>query len=187
MTGTVSTPCDAADCVGAPDDMAACLEAAMADAAGDAALLARVLGAAGTPGPLGKFVRAFYDARRAAARSGDLAPLGRFLAAEVDWREPDVGAHMGALRGRGAVLDMIRRALDATGGSFDLSVAATVEAGRHVAAAVAWSAEKGGRRIEGRELAVYEIRDRRIAAARFHPDDIADDRAFWGEGPGAEP
>ena len=139
-----------------------------------------------TPGPLGAFVRAFYDARRAAARDGDLDPLGRFLAAGVDWREPDVGSHMGALRGRDAVLDMIGRALAATGGSFDLAVDSTVETASHVAAAISWSAETGGRRIAGCELAVYEIRDGRIVAARFHPENIADDRAFWGAGPGGE-
>lgn len=133
------------------------------------------------PGPLGRFVRAFYDARRAASRSGGLAALEAFIAPEVDWREPDVGGHMGTLRGRGAVLGMVRRALATTGGSFDLRVVSTVETGSHAAALIAWSAERDGRRIEGRELAVYEVRDGRIAAARFHPENIADDRAFWGE------
>ena len=133
------------------------------------------------PGPLGRFVRAFYDARRAAARSGDLAPLDAFIAPDVRWSEPDVGDHMGDLRDRAAVLGMIRRALATTGGTFDLRVTATVETGSHVAALIAWSAEKDGGRIEGRELAVYEVRDGRIAAAWFHPENIADDRAFWGE------
>ncbi len=136
-------------------------------------------------GPLGRFVRAFYDARRAASRSGgpgDLSGLAPFIAPDVDWREPDVGGHMGDLRGREAVLDMIRRALGTTGGTFDLRVTGTVETGSHVAALIAWSAEKDGRRIEGRELAVYEVRGGRIAAAWFHPENIADDRVFWGEG-----
>ena len=136
---------------------------------------------AARPGPLGRFVRAFYDARREAGGTGDLSALAPFIAPGVDWQEPDVGAHMGDLRSREAVLDMIRRALAATGGTFDLRVTATVETGSHVAALIAWSAERDGRRIEGRELAVYEVRDGRIAAARFHPEDIADDRAFWGE------
>ena len=133
-------------------------------------------------GPLDRFVRAFYDARREAARAGDPGRLEPFIADDVRWREPDVGAHMGDLRGRDAVLDMIRRALATTGGTFDLRVTATVETGSHVAALIAWSAERDGERIEGRELAVYEVRDGRIAAARFHPENIADDRVFWGEG-----
>ena len=60
-------------------------------------------------GPLGEFIRAFYDARRTAARTGDLSLLHSFIAADVRWSEPDVGAHMGVLEGRDAVLDMIRR------------------------------------------------------------------------------
>ena len=131
-------------------------------------------------GPLGRFIRAFYDARRS-GDPGDLSPIEPFIAPDVRWSEPDVGDHMGDLRGRAAVLDMIRRALGTTGGTFELSVMGSVETGSHVAASIAWSAEKDGRRIEGRELAVYEVRDGRIAAARFHPENIADDRAFWGE------
>lgn len=68
-----------------------------------------------------------------------------------------MGAHMGALEGRDAVLDMIRRALETTGGSFDLRVTSSVETSRHVAASVAWSAAKGGRRIAGQELTVFEV------------------------------
>ena len=133
-------------------------------------------------GPLGHFVRAFYDARREASRAGDTNLLHQFIAADVRWIEPDVGAHMGLLEGRDAVLDMIRRALDTTGGSFDLRVSSTVETPTHVAASVSWSAVNGGCRIEGQELAVFEVREERIVAAWFHPGDIADDEAFWGEG-----
>ncbi len=133
-------------------------------------------------GPLGGFIRAFYEARREAVLAGDLSLLERFIASDVCWSEPEVGGHMGVLRGRDAVIDMIRRALETTGGSFALSVAATVESATHVSALIDWSAVSGGQRIEGRELAVYQIRNGRIAEAWFHPENIADDRAFWGEG-----
>ena len=132
--------------------------------------------------PLGRFIRAFYDARRTASRTGDPDLLHPFIAADVRWSEPDVGTHMGVLEGRDAVLDMIRRALDMTGGSFDLRVSSTTETSTHVAASIAWSAVKGSRRIEGQELAVFEVREGRIVAAFFHPGDITDDEAFWGEG-----
>ena len=133
-------------------------------------------------GPLGEFIRPFYDARRTATRIGELGHLHPFIAAEVRWSEPDVGSRMGLLEGRDAVLDMIRRALDTTGGSFDLRVSSTVETSTHVAASIAWSARKGSRRIDGQELAVFEVRGDRIVAAWFHPGEIADDEAFWGEG-----
>lgn len=134
-----------------------------------------------TCGPLGRFIRTFYDARRAASRTGDLNSLELFIATDVLWSEPDVGAHMGMLKGRDAVVDMIRRALDTTGGTFDLRVTSTVETDSHVAATIAWAATTGGHRIEGQELAVFRVRHGCIAAAWFHPGNVADDQAFWGE------
>ena len=131
-------------------------------------------------GTLGALIRDFYRARRAASRSGDLDGLGAFIDAGVRWIEPDVGDHMGVLDGRDAVIDMIGRALETTGGTFDLTVADTIETSTHVAATIDWTAEKGGRTIAGRELAVYEIRHGRIASAWFHAANIADDEEFWG-------
>jgi ketosteroid isomerase-like protein len=131
--------------------------------------------------PLADFIRAFYDARSAARRSGDPSGLAPFISDDVRWQEPQVGDHMGLLSGRQAVLDMIRRALDTTGGSFDLSVTSTLETGSHVAALIDWSAEKDGHTIRGQELAVYEVREGCITAAWFHAADISDDEAFWTE------
>ncbi|MDD9991162.1 MAG: nuclear transport factor 2 family protein [Rhodospirillales bacterium] len=132
-------------------------------------------------GPLGRLIHAFYDARREARRSGDLSLLAPFLAADVRWSEPDVGDHMGFLKGPDAVIDMIGRALAATDGSFELGVSRTVETGSHVAALIVWSATRDGREIEGREMVVYEVQDGCIASAWFYPENIADDQAFWGE------
>ena len=118
--------------------------------------------------PLGSFIRAFYDARRTASRTVDLIPLARFLAPDVRWREPEVGAHVGALRGRDAVLDMIHRALDASGGSFDLSATSTIETVSHVASSAAWTATRDGHRIAGRELASQDRAAVRIRNSRHH-------------------
>ena len=124
-------------------------------------------------------VRRFYAAR--AEAGGDPEALRPFLAPDVDWVEPEVGAHMGRLSGAEAVLDMIRRARAATGGTFRLAVVETVETRTHCAALIAWSAERAGRPVRGRELAVFGVSGGRIVSARFHPEDIADDRAFWSE------
>ncbi len=133
-------------------------------------------------GSLDAFIRAFYDARRIASRTGDMTALATFIAPDVRWTEPQVGDHMGDLEGRGAVLDMIGRALAATGGSFELNVAKTVETASHVSALIDWSADKNGQRIQGQEMAIYEVHDGQITAAWFHAANIADDQAFWGEG-----
>jgi ketosteroid isomerase-like protein len=126
----------------------------------------------------GALVRRFYAAR---AAGGDPEELRPFLAPDVDWVEPEVGDHMGRLSGAGAVLDMIRRARATTGGTFRLAVAEMVETRSHCAALIAWSAQRDGRAVHGRELAVFGVSGGRIVSARFHPEDIGDDRAFWGE------
>ena len=79
-----------------------------------------------------------------------------------------MGDHIGVLKGPKAVIDMIGRALEATDGSFELAVSRTVETGSHVAALIVWSATRGGREIEGREMAVYEVHGGCIAAAWFY-------------------
>lgn len=134
--------------------------------------------AAAPEGSPGALVRRFYATR---AQAGDPEALRPFLAPDVDWIEPDVGAHMGRLPGAEAVLDMIRRAQATTGGTFRLAVVETVETRTHCAALVAWSAERDGRAVRGRELAVFGVAGERIVSARFHPEQIADDRVFWGE------
>ena len=123
-------------------------------------------------------VRRFYAARQAET---DPEGLRALLAADVVWQEPEVGTHMGRLTGRDAVLDMIRRAQAATGGSFRLEVRATIETGRQCAAVVEWTAERDGERIAGCELAVFRIADGLICAATFHPENLADDHDFWAE------
>jgi ketosteroid isomerase-like protein len=133
-------------------------------------------------GPLGAFIHDFYDARRDARDRGEPDALAAYIAEEVRWIEPEVGAHMGVLEGRDAVLDMIRRAQETTGGTFDLSVTSTVETLSHVAAVIDWSADKDARPIHGQELAVFEIRDGCITSAWFHAANLADDEAFWNKG-----
>jgi hypothetical protein len=51
--------------------------------------------------------------------------------------------------------------------------------GGQVVAFIDWSAERGGGRIEGKEVAVYRMRDGKVVEAFFHVDDPTDDREFW--------
>jgi len=123
----------------------------------------------------GGLIRRFYAARR----SGDLAAVAEMLARDVVWREPSVENYMGELIGADAVIDMMQRALATTGGTFRLEVAELIEVAGHCAAVIAWSADKGDTRIEGRELATFSVRDGRITFAQFLPENISDDRLFW--------
>jgi ketosteroid isomerase-like protein len=120
-------------------------------------------------------VRRLYDLRA----DGDPEAIRPLLSPDVRWREPEVGDHMGELNGPDAVIDMIERALAATGGTFTLTVVGTIETESHVAAVVAWSARKGDQTVEGRELAVYGVRDGLITEAAFFPENLGDDELFW--------
>jgi hypothetical protein len=76
---------------------------------------------------------------------------------------------MGLCHGPDAVIDMMRRALATTNGTFRLEVLRTLQTATHCTALIAWSAEKTARTIRGAELAVYGFRDGQIVEAQFFP------------------
>ncbi|MGI9510263.1 MAG: nuclear transport factor 2 family protein [Geminicoccaceae bacterium] len=120
-------------------------------------------------------VRQFYRCRR----RGDPEGLRSLMAADVVWREPVVGDHMGELSGADAVIDMMSRAQSATGGSFILEVGETIATANGCAAVIEWRAEKTSGPINGRELAVFRFKAGLISEAWFIPEAIGDDQAFW--------
>ena len=121
-------------------------------------------------------VRTLYEAR---AR-GDLEAVRALLAEDIVWHEPDVGSeHTGDLLGPDAVLAMMRKAQELTGGTFSLAPREVVASGEHAVAMIDWSAERGGERMEGKEVAVYRIRGDKVVEASFHQGDMELDRRFW--------
>jgi len=122
-----------------------------------------------------ELIRRFYEARQ----EGDPELLRPFLRPDVRWTEPTVGTHMGALVGADAVVDMVRRAQDATGGTFSLQITQMVDTANTCAAVIAWTAIKGDEAITGRELAVFQVAGGLITGATFYAERLADDNAFW--------
>lgn len=121
-------------------------------------------------------VRKLYQSRNA----GDEAEIRACLADRVLWHEPDLGPeHTGDLRGPDAVLAMISRAQRLTGGTFRLHPREVVANGEHAVALVDWSATQDGTQLEGKEVAVYRIRNGEIVEVSFHQDDPDLDRQFW--------
>jgi ketosteroid isomerase-like protein len=121
-------------------------------------------------------VRELYEAR---AR-GDLDAVRSVLAGDVLWHEPEVNnAHTGDLRGVDAVLGMIREAQELTDGTFELRLRDVVAHGEQVVAFVDWSSTRGGKTLEGKEIAVYRVRGGELAEVWFHPDNLKHDEEFW--------
>lgn len=126
--------------------------------------------------PNEELIRSLYEARE----RGDLESVRSMLAADVVWIEPDLdNPHTGDLRGPDAVLGMIREAQRITGGTFRLTPRDVLAHGEQVVAFIDWSAEQDGRRIEGKEVAVYRVRYGKIVEAFFHVDNPVSDEAFW--------
>lgn len=123
-----------------------------------------------------QIVRDLYDARDL----GDLETVRKMLAEDVVWHEPHLdNPHTGDLHGPDAVIGMIREAQKLTDGTFRLVPREVVEHGEHIVALIDWSAELGGEKIEGKEVAVYRVHDGRILEVSFHLDNPANDEAFW--------
>jgi ketosteroid isomerase-like protein len=109
-------------------------------------------------------IRALYDAR---ARR-DWIAVAALFADEVGWHEPGEEDHSGHFRGRDEVVSLLRKLVEVTEGTFQLEPEGFLNLTEHSAVAVRWWAERGGRRSEGREIAVYQVRDDRIAQVWFY-------------------
>jgi ketosteroid isomerase-like protein len=122
-------------------------------------------------------IRELYEAR---ARN-DVAAIRSILDENVVWHEPELEAeHTGDLRGSEAVLAMIGEARRITDGTFSLVPQQIVANGEHAVALIDWSATRGGgERLEGKEVAVYRVRNGKIVEASFHQDNPDTDRKFW--------
>ena len=114
-----------------------------------------------------------YDAR--ARRDWD--GVRKVLADQVGWHEPGEEDHSGDFRGRDDVVALLERLVALTEGTFQLVPEAFLHLDRHSAAVVRWSAERGGRRSEGREIGIYRFEDGKITEVWFF-NEVGDPEAF---------
>jgi hypothetical protein len=75
--------------------------------------------------------------------------------------------HSGSFRGRDEVVALLQKLVDVTEGTFQLEPIDFLNLDEHSAVTVRWSAERGGIRSRGREIAVYRLRDCLIAEVAF--------------------
>lgn len=114
-------------------------------------------------------IRDLYAARAV----GDLVRVAELLAPDIEWHEPY--EYLGDLHGREAVIESLREAVEATAGTFSLSLHDVLASDRHAVALVLWSAVRDGRAMSGREVAVFHIRDGRVAEVWFsaeNPEEV---------------
>lgn len=126
----------------------------------------------------GRLVAALYQARA----DDDLDAVRELLHPEVVWREHEGEAgYAGTHRGSDAVLnEMLASAMAATAGTFQVDLQEVIAHGPYLAAAlVRWSATRDGKDMQGRELAVYRVRDGQVIEASFHLEDPEATDAFF--------
>jgi ketosteroid isomerase-like protein len=109
-------------------------------------------------------IRELYDAR---ARR-DWGAVRALLADEVGWHESGEEEHSGDFRGREEVTALLQKFVEVTEGSFQLEPEAFLNLNDHSAVTFRWWAERNGRRSEGREIAVYRVREGTIDHAWFY-------------------
>jgi ketosteroid isomerase-like protein len=114
--------------------------------------------------PNERAIRAFYEAR---ARR-DWNAVRSLLAEKVGWHEPGEEDHSGDYRGRDEVVALLGKLVSVTGGTFQLEPEAFLNLEKHSAVLVRWWAERAGRRSDGHEIAVYRLRDAKIAEVWFY-------------------
>ena len=110
-------------------------------------------------------VRDLYAARE----RGDLEAVARLLAPDIDWHEPY--EYLGHIHGREAVVDALRETVAATHGSFHITLHDVLASDEHAVALVEWRAERDGRPLTGREVAVYHVEDGRVTEVWFYTED----------------
>lgn len=118
-------------------------------------------------------IREFYDARARRDWNG----VGSLLADEVGYHEPGEEDHSGDFKGRDEVVALLAKLVDVTEGTFQLDPDGFLNLDQHSATIVNWSAEREGRRSEGRELAIFRFEDGKIAEVWFY-NEPADPEAF---------
>ena len=121
-------------------------------------------------------IREFYAAR---AR-GERETIRAMLDDGVAWHDPYPPPHGGDLRGAAAVMrDIFDRAGELTKGTTRMWLHDVLANDAHAVALVNWSATHKGRTMEGREVAVYHVREGRITEAWFYPEDKAASDEFF--------
>jgi ketosteroid isomerase-like protein len=111
-------------------------------------------------------IRDLYDARS----RRDWGAVRALLAEDIVWHEPGEEDYSGDYRGRDDVVGLLEKLVEVTEGTFQLAPQTFLNSEEYSAVLVRWWAERGGRRSEGNEIAVYRFRDGTIAEAWFHPD-----------------
>jgi ketosteroid isomerase-like protein len=118
-------------------------------------------------------VRSLYEAR---AERNEIK-IAEVLTDDVVWHEPGDLDYSGDYVGKQRVLDYLRKLLEVTEDTFQLTTTEFLCTDRYAAVLIDWSAQRKGTRSEGKEIAVYKLSNGRVSEVWFFPE-VADEEAL---------
>ncbi len=112
-------------------------------------------------------VRRLYAARE----RGDLDTVREILAPDVVWTDPYPPPFGGTFHRRDALFEGLFAAIENDLEASGLELHDVVANDEHAVALVNWWAVRGGRRMDGREVGIYHVRDGRVTEVWFITED----------------
>lgn len=109
----------------------------------------------------------------------DLETIESALSEDVRSHTPGDNALAGTARGRAAVLAQLGRSRELSGGTYRIEVEDWLGGAAHAAVVYRGTAQRAGRALDLRHVALYEIRGGRISEIWFTPLDQAAFDEFW--------
>jgi ketosteroid isomerase-like protein len=141
----------------------------------DSTHAARIEEALAVTHPDEDLIRALYDARGRADQEG----VRSLLASDVRWHDPYPPPFGGDFSGIDEVVKWMFGPLANEMEDSGLDLHDVVANDGHAVALVNWWAVLGGRRMDGREIGVYHIRDAKIIEVWFMTEDKQASDAFF--------
>lgn len=115
----------------------------------------------------------------AAFAAGDVTTLRTQFADDVEWTIPGGSVLAGTYRGLDAVLGMLGRTQELTGGTYRIEATFVLADDERVAVSYRATGRRDGRSLELEQLLLCRVADGRIAGVFALPADQAVFDAFW--------
>jgi uncharacterized protein len=123
-----------------------------------------------------RVLRSAYEA----FRERDLDTLGRVLADDILWHVPGRNQLSGDITGRDQVLDLLRRQVELSDGTFRPEIHEVIGSGEHAVGLIRVTGEREGRSLDVNVTQVVHVHDGRITELWAMPADQYAVDEFWG-------
>lgn len=114
-----------------------------------------------------------------AVARGDLDALGKFLDDDIVWHVPGKGLISGDYHGRDGVVEFFTTAQQLSQGTMRVDLHDVAATNDHTFAIQTNRAERNGKTLEARAVAVFDVRDDKVAEVWLYTNSQYDNDQFW--------